>query len=89
MAMTATPMPGFMVTEGTKLTDEDPLNTKDRIRAFKIHHSRKCYYLQASSQEDKEKWMHTLELATKAELPHLTQVENESAQESQSISDVQ
>ncbi|XP_011864738.1 PREDICTED: FYVE, RhoGEF and PH domain-containing protein 4-like isoform X1 [Vollenhovia emeryi] len=89
MAMTATPMPGFMVTEGTKLPDEDPLNTKDRIRAFKMHHSRKYYYLQASSQEDKEKWMHTLELATKAELPHFTQVENESAQESQSMNDVQ
>jgi len=57
MAMTATPMPGFMVTEGTKLSDEDPLNTKDRIRAFKMHHSRKYYYLQASSQEDKEKWV--------------------------------
>jgi len=57
MAMTATPMPGFMVTEGTKLPDEDPLNTKDRIRAFKMHHSRKYYYLQASSQEDKEKWV--------------------------------
>ena len=33
--------------------------------------------------------MHTLELATKAELPHLMQVENESAQESQSMNDVQ
>jgi len=57
MAMTATPMPGFMVTEGTKLPDEDPLNTKDRIRAFKMHHSRKYYYLQASSQEDKERYL--------------------------------
>ena len=54
-AMTATPMPGFTVTEGTELPDEDPLNTKDRVRAFKIHHSRKCYYLQASSQSDKER----------------------------------
>ncbi|KAH0951140.1 hypothetical protein HN011_004811 [Eciton burchellii] len=90
MAMTATPMPGFMVTEGTKLPDEDPLNTKDRIRAFKMHHSRKYYYLQASSQEDKERWMHALELATKAELPHFTEAENEeSTQESQSINDVQ
>lgn len=60
MAMTATPMPGFMVTEGTKLPDEDPLNTKDRIRAFKMHHSRKYYYLQASSQEDKEKYRNCL-----------------------------
>lgn len=53
--MTATPMPGFMVTEGTKLSDEDPLNMKDRMKAFKMHHSRKYYYLQASSQKDKEK----------------------------------
>ncbi|EZA49970.1 hypothetical protein DMN91_011743 [Ooceraea biroi] len=90
MAMTATPMPGFTVTEGTKLPDEDPLNTKDRIRAFKMHHSRKYYYLQASSQEDKERWMNALDLATKAELPHFTQAENEeSAQESQSMNDVQ
>ncbi|XP_011496686.1 PREDICTED: FYVE, RhoGEF and PH domain-containing protein 1-like [Ceratosolen solmsi marchali] len=68
-AMTATPMPGFTVTEGTDLPDEDPLNTKDRIRAFKIHHSRKSYYLQASSQSDKERWLNALQLATKAELP--------------------
>lgn len=54
-AMTATPMPGFTVTEGTRLPDEDPLNTRDRIRAFKIYHSRKCYYLQASSQQNKQK----------------------------------
>lgn len=33
--------------------------------------------------------MHALELATKAELPHFTQAENENAQESQSINDVQ
>lgn len=36
------------------------------------------------------RWMHALELATQAELPHFTQAENEeSAQESQSINDVQ
>ncbi|XP_043460754.1 FYVE, RhoGEF and PH domain-containing protein 4-like [Leptopilina heterotoma] len=69
MAMTATPLPGFIVIEGKELPDEDPLNSKDRIRAFKIHHSRKGYYLQASSQENKEKWVHVLKLATKAELP--------------------
>ncbi|XP_043489825.1 FYVE, RhoGEF and PH domain-containing protein 4-like [Polistes fuscatus] len=91
MAMTATPMPGFMVTDGGMLTDEDPLSSKDRIRAFKMHHSRKCYYLQASSDDDKEKWMHALQLATKAELPHLTeQIENEHAQECQSsLNDIQ
>lgn len=34
--------------------------------------------------------MHALDVATKAELPHFTQTENEeSAQESQSINDVQ
>ena len=55
MAMTATPLPGFTVIEATELSDEDPLNAKDRIRAIKIYHSRKCYYLQASSQEDKER----------------------------------
>lgn len=55
MAMTATPLPGFIVIEGKELPDEDPLNSKDRVRAFKIHHSRKGYYLQASSQENKEK----------------------------------
>jgi hypothetical protein len=34
--------------------------------------------------------MHALELATKAELPHFTEAENEeSTQESQSINDVQ
>lgn len=54
-AMTATPMPGFTVTEGTDLPDEDALNAKDRVRAFKIHHSRKSYYLQASLQTDKER----------------------------------
>ncbi|XP_047364925.1 FYVE, RhoGEF and PH domain-containing protein 1-like [Vespa velutina] len=90
MAMTATPMPGFMVTDGAMLTDEDPLSSKDRIRAFKMHHSRKCYYLQASSENDKEKWMHALQLATKAELPHLTEIEqDEHAQECQSLNDIQ
>ncbi|XP_023290700.1 FYVE, RhoGEF and PH domain-containing protein 4 isoform X2 [Orussus abietinus] len=55
LAMTATPMPGFTVTEGTNLHDEDPLSMRDRERAFKIHHSRKYYYLQASSEQDTEK----------------------------------
>ena len=54
-ALTATPMPGFTVTEGMDLHDEDPLNIKDRIRAFKIHHSRKYYYLQAFSDDDKQR----------------------------------
>lgn len=89
MAMTATPMPGFMVTDGASLPDEDPLSSKDRIRAFKMHHSRKCYYLQTSSEDDKEKWMNALQLATKAELPHLTEIESESAQECQSLNDIQ
>ncbi|KAK9299928.1 hypothetical protein QLX08_007164 [Tetragonisca angustula] len=69
MALTATPMPGFVVTEGTKLSDEDPLSFKDRPKALKMHHSRKSYYLQALSNEDKQKWFHSLQLATKAELP--------------------
>ncbi|KAG7207143.1 hypothetical protein KM043_001015 [Ampulex compressa] len=68
-AMTATPMPGFMVTEGTTLPEDDPLNAKDRPRAFKMHHSRKSYYLQAASPEDKDRWMDVLRLATRAELP--------------------
>ncbi|XP_066593919.1 FYVE, RhoGEF and PH domain-containing protein 2-like [Prorops nasuta] len=89
MAMTATPMPGFMITEGTKLPDEDPLNTKDRIRAFKMHHSRKSYYFQASTQKETEKWMHALQLATKAELPHLAPAENEDTQENQSLDHIQ
>ena len=55
MALTATPMPGFVVTEGTKLSDEDPLSFKDRPKALKMHHSRKSYYLQALSNEDKQK----------------------------------
>lgn len=55
-AMTATPMPGFKVTDGTGLPDMDPLSSKDRAKAFKIHHSRKCYYLQASSQDDKDRY---------------------------------
>lgn len=55
MALTATPMPGFIVTEGIKLSDEDPLSFKDRSRALKMHHSRKSYYLQALSDEDKQK----------------------------------
>lgn len=55
IAMTATPMPGFVIVEGIDLSEEDPLNAKDRIHAFKIHHSKKSYYLQASSQESKEK----------------------------------
>lgn len=55
MALTATPMPGFIVTEGIKLSDEDPLSFKDRPRALKMHHSRKSYYLQALSDEDKQK----------------------------------
>lgn len=80
MALTATPMPGFIVTEGVKLSDEDPLSFKDRPKALKMHHSRKSYYLQASSQEDKQKWFHALQLATKAELPSFATVENEDAQ---------
>lgn len=33
--------------------------------------------------------MHALQLATKAELPHLTEIENEHAQECQSLNDIQ
>ncbi|XP_029034160.1 FYVE, RhoGEF and PH domain-containing protein 4-like isoform X1 [Osmia bicornis bicornis] len=83
MALTATPMPGFIVTEGTDLPEEDPLSPKDRSRALKMHHSRKSYYLQASSNEDKDKWFHALQLATKAELPSFATIENEDAQKSQ------
>ncbi|XP_003393762.1 FYVE, RhoGEF and PH domain-containing protein 4 [Bombus terrestris] len=85
MALTATPMPGFIVTEGIKLSDEDPLSHKDRPKALKIHHSRKSYYLQALSNEDKQKWFHALQLATKAELPSLATTENEDAQKDQLI----
>ena len=52
LALTATPMPGFALTEGVKLPEDDPLNIRDRKGTFKIHHSRKCYYLQANSQEE-------------------------------------
>ncbi|KOX69798.1 FYVE, RhoGEF and PH domain-containing protein 4 [Melipona quadrifasciata] len=85
MALTATPMPGFIVTEGTKLSDEDPLSLKDRPKALKMHHSRKSYYLQALSNEDKQKWFHSLQLATKAELPSFATKENEDAQKDQLI----
>ncbi|XP_050479902.1 FYVE, RhoGEF and PH domain-containing protein 4-like [Bombus huntii] len=85
MALTATPMPGFIVTEGIKLSDEDPLSHKDRPKALKMHHSRKSYYLQALSNEDKQKWFHALQLATKAELPSLATTENEDAQKDQLI----
>ncbi|KAK1117963.1 hypothetical protein K0M31_015626 [Melipona bicolor] len=85
MALTATPMPGFIVTEGTKLSDEDPLSFKDRPKALKMHHSRKSYYLQALSNEDKQKWFHSLQLATKAELPSFATKENEDAQKDQLI----
>ncbi|XP_078049056.1 FYVE, RhoGEF and PH domain-containing protein 4 [Augochlora pura] len=83
MALTATPMPGFLVTEAIELSDEDPLSLKDRPKALKMHHSRKSYYLQASSQEDKYKWLHALQLATKAELPSFAMTETEDAQKSQ------
>ncbi|XP_076303493.1 FYVE, RhoGEF and PH domain-containing protein 4 [Lasioglossum baleicum] len=85
MALTATPMPGFVVTEAIELSDEDPLSLKDRSKALKMHHSRKSYYLQASSQEDKYKWLHALQLATKAELPSFAMVETEDAQKNQLI----
>ncbi|XP_054000373.1 FYVE, RhoGEF and PH domain-containing protein 4-like [Hylaeus anthracinus] len=85
MALTATPMPGFFVTEGVTLPDADPLSLKDRPKALKMHHSRKSYYLQASSQEDKQKWFHALQLATKAELPSFATVEDEDAQNCQLI----
>ncbi|OAD56479.1 FYVE, RhoGEF and PH domain-containing protein 4 [Eufriesea mexicana] len=84
-ALTATPMPGFIVTEGIKLSDEDPLSFKDRLKAIKMHHSRKSYYLQALSDEDKQKWFHALQLATKAELPSFATAENEDAQNDQLI----
>ncbi|XP_031839732.1 FYVE, RhoGEF and PH domain-containing protein 4 [Nomia melanderi] len=87
MALTATPMPGFIVTEATELSDEDPLSFKDRPKALKMHHSRKSYYLQASSQEDKQKWFHALQLATKAELPSFTMTDKEEAQNGQLIVD--
>ncbi|CAK9805223.1 FYVE, RhoGEF and PH domain-containing protein 4 [Anthophora quadrimaculata] len=83
MALTATPMPGFIVTEGSNLSDEDPLSSKDRSKALKMHHSRKSYYLQASSNEDKQKWFYALQLATKAELPSFETTENEGAQKGQ------
>ncbi|KAJ8683067.1 hypothetical protein QAD02_018859 [Eretmocerus hayati] len=72
MALTATPMPGFTVTEASELPSDDPLGAKDRVRAFKIYHSRKCYYLQALTQEDLDRWLNALQLATKAELPQAT-----------------
>lgn len=84
MALTATPMPGFIVTEGIHLPEEDPLSSKDRPKALKMHHSRKSYYLQTSSDEDKQKWFHALQLATKAELPSFI-TENEDAQKEQLI----
>ncbi|XP_034933980.1 FYVE, RhoGEF and PH domain-containing protein 1-like [Chelonus insularis] len=81
LALTATPMPGFTVIEGAELPDEDPLSQKDRKGSFKIYHSRKCYYLQASSHEDEERWIHTLNLAAKAELPQpMTQEDNKEEQ---------
>lgn len=61
LALTATPMPGYTLTEGTDLPDDDPLNTRDRKGTFKIHHSRKCYYLQAFSQEKKNRYKQILE----------------------------
>ncbi|XP_014211813.1 FYVE, RhoGEF and PH domain-containing protein 1 [Copidosoma floridanum] len=79
-AMTATPMPGFAVTDATELPDEDPLNSKDRVRAFKIHHTRKCYYLQTASQSEKDRWLNALQLATKAELPQPTDHDVKDAQ---------
>ncbi|XP_012266078.2 FYVE, RhoGEF and PH domain-containing protein 1-like isoform X2 [Athalia rosae] len=69
LAMTATPMPGFAVTGGATLPEEDPLSFRDREKAFKIHHSRKSYYLQAFTHTDHEKWINVLQLATRAELP--------------------
>ncbi|XP_014236278.1 FYVE, RhoGEF and PH domain-containing protein 1-like [Trichogramma pretiosum] len=71
-ALTATPMPGFTVTDADCLDDDDPLHTKDRVRAIKIHHSRRFYYLQASTEEDKKRWLDVLQLAAKAELPDAT-----------------
>ncbi|XP_017796436.1 PREDICTED: FYVE, RhoGEF and PH domain-containing protein 4-like [Habropoda laboriosa] len=86
MALTATPMPGFVVTDGSNLSDEDPLSSKDRSKALKMHHSRKSYYLQASSDEDKQKWFYALQLATKAELPSFETTGNdEDAQKDQLI----
>lgn len=69
LALTATPMPGYTLTEGAELPDEDALNPKDRKGTFKIHHSRKCYYLHATTPDKKNKWINTLRLAMKAELP--------------------
>ncbi|XP_057342226.1 FYVE, RhoGEF and PH domain-containing protein 4-like isoform X2 [Microplitis mediator] len=84
LALTATPMPGYTLTEGNELPDDDPLSQRDRKGSFKIYHSRKCYYLQASSYEDKERWTHALSLATKAELPHpVTEEDDKETQQSQ------
>ncbi|XP_046746019.1 FYVE, RhoGEF and PH domain-containing protein 1-like isoform X1 [Diprion similis] len=69
LAMTATPMPGFAVTEGSELPEEDLLSFRDREDAFKIHHSKKSYYFQALTHQDHEKWVNALQLATRAELP--------------------
>ncbi|XP_011302687.1 FYVE, RhoGEF and PH domain-containing protein 1 [Fopius arisanus] len=85
LALTATPMPGYTLTEGNDLPDEDPLNPRDRKGTFKIHHSRKCYYLQASSQQDMDRWMHALSLATKAELPHSRQDDQPESQSAQPV----
>ncbi|XP_044591729.1 FYVE, RhoGEF and PH domain-containing protein 4-like isoform X1 [Cotesia glomerata] len=83
LALTATPMPGYTLTEGNELPDYDPLSQRDRKGSFKIYHSRKCYYLQASSFEDKERWTHALSLATKAELPHPVTEEDKETEQSQ------
>ncbi|KAG8038872.1 hypothetical protein G9C98_003179 [Cotesia typhae] len=83
LALTATPMPGYTLTEGNELPEDDPLSQRDRKGSFKIYHSRKCYYLQASSFKDKERWTHALSLATKAELPHPVTEEDKNTEQSQ------
>lgn len=57
MALTAMPMPGFNVIDAMQLPEDDPLSSKDRTRAIKIHHAKKQYYLQSHSLEDKQKYV--------------------------------
>jgi hypothetical protein len=78
--MTATPIPGMTVSLAEELSKSDMpnLSSNEKERSFRIAHGHghKTYFFLASSRDEALKWVHSLRLAAKAELPPLVNSAN-------------
>lgn len=82
-AITATPVPGFSVglintpassasatdTPSQTTPSADSAALSERDRSFKMAHVRKSYTFQAGTREEAQRWVHYLQMASRADLP--------------------